>query len=83
MKNENIKAHEKKLAKLVKKTDGAPSMLMSTVNSLNAINQMIDTEMAEIDAIVERAANTKSSLTERRQQNERLLSNFNALLNVE
>lgn len=83
MKNENIKAHEKKLAKLVKKTDGALSMPMSTVNSLNAINQMIDTEMAEIDAIVERAANTKSSLSERRQQNERLLSNFNALLNVE
>ncbi|MBQ8001431.1 MAG: hypothetical protein IJ298_09605 [Ruminococcus sp.] len=67
----------------VGQANAAISLVTSTVASLGAINENIDAKIREIDEYQAGLAATKSGLTDAKTKNERIIKNFNALLDVE
>lgn len=67
----------------VGQANAAISLVTSTVASLGAINENIDAKIREIDEHQAGLAATKSGLTDAKTKNERIIKNFNALLDVE
>lgn len=67
----------------VGQANAAISLVTNTVASLGAINENIDAKIREIDEYQAGLAATKSGLTDARTKNERIIKNFNALLDVE
>lgn len=67
----------------VGQANAAISLVTSTVASLGAINENTGAKIREIDEYQAGLAATKSGLTDARTKNERIIKNFNALLNVE
>lgn len=63
--------------------NAAISLVTNTVSNLSAINEKIDAKIREIDEYQAGLAATKTGLTDARTKNERIIKNFNALLNVE
>lgn len=67
----------------VGQANAAISLVTSTVASLGAINENSDAKIREIDEYQAGLAATKSGLTDAKTKNERIIKNFNALLDVE
>lgn len=83
-KNADVLAQKQaELNTYVGQANAAISLVTSTVASLDAINENIDAKIREIDEYQAGLAATKSGLTDAKTKNERIIKNFNALLDVE
>jgi hypothetical protein len=78
-----LKQKQKELNTYIDWADTAISLVTSTIDTLGAINESIDTEIQEIDEYQAKLTATRSGLTSARAKNERIIKNFNALINAE
>lgn len=62
--------------------DKAVSLITDTIDNLGVISKNISDTIQEIDDYQRELAETKDGLTVAREKNERVISNFQALLNV-
>lgn len=62
--------------------DKAVSLITDTIDNLGAISKNISDTIQEIDDYQRELAETKDGLTVAREKNERVIANFQALLNV-
>ena len=62
--------------------DKAVSLITDTIDNLGVINRNINDTIQEIDDYQRDLAETKAGLTVAREKNERVIANFQALLNV-
>lgn len=60
----------------------AVSVVTSTVQKLSRINEQIETKVKEIDEYQSQLEHTKVDLVDTRNKNERIIKNFNALLDI-
>lgn len=67
----------------VDQAKAAISLVTDTIARLSDINENIDAKIREIDEYSAGLAATKSGLTNAKTKNERILKNFNALLDNE
>ena len=63
--------------------NSAISMVTNTIASLSSINDGIAQKIKEIDEYQAELDTTKTGLVIAKDQNERVIQNFNALLNIE
>lgn len=61
----------------------AVEMLTSAMNHLTGINKYVDVKIQEVDADTERLARIRTDLEHVRAKNDKVISNFKALLDVE
>lgn len=76
---------EKKKAKLSAyqtQFNSAISVVTSTINQLNDINDSITSEIEEIAAYQDNLEKTRTGLADALDKNSRVIKNFSALLNV-
>lgn len=78
-----ISAKKERLAALEGQSLGAISLIMNTVNDLDAANKEIETEVNEIEAMEKSLAETKDSLTKQHDNNMKIAERFRAFINVE
>ena len=62
--------------------DKAVSLITDTIDNLGVISKNISDTIQEIDDYQRELAETKDGLTVAREKNERVIANFQALLNV-
>lgn len=62
--------------------DKAVSLITDTIDNLGVISKNISDTIQEIDDYQRELAETKDGLTMAREKNERVIANFQALLNV-
>ena len=62
--------------------DKAVSLITDTIDNLGVISNNISDTIQEIDDYQRELAETKDGLTVAREKNERVIANFQALLNV-
>ena len=62
--------------------DKAVSLITDTIDNLGVISKNISDTIQEIDDYQRELAETKDGLTVAREKNERVVANFQALLNV-
>lgn len=62
--------------------DKAVSLITGTIDNLGVISKNISDTIQEIDDYQRELAETKDGLTVAREKNERVIANFQALLNV-
>lgn len=62
--------------------DKAVSLITDTIDNLGVISKNISDTIQEIDDYQRELAETKDELTVAREKNERVIANFQALLNV-
>lgn len=62
--------------------DKAVSLITDAIDNLGVINRNINDTIQEIDDYQRELAETKDGLTVAREKNERVIANFQALLNV-
>lgn len=77
---------EQKKAELntyVKLFNSAVSVVTNTVANLKSINDGISEKIKEIEEYQAELSTTMSGLVDARDQNSRVIENFNALLNIE
>lgn len=83
-KNKDILSQKKaELNTYINKFNKAIRMVTDTINSLTSINDGIVEKMKEIDAYQDELVRTKVSLSETKSKNERIIQNFNSLLNID
>lgn len=78
-----LQQKQNELNTYVGRANATISIVTDTVAILAAINENIDDKIREIDEYQAGLDATKSGLTDARTKNERIIKNFNALLNVE
>lgn len=78
-----ISAKKERLTALEGQSLGAISLIMNTVNDLDAANKEIETEVNEIEAMEKSLAETKDSLTKQHDNNMKIAERFRAFISVE
>lgn len=79
----NILAQKKKrLNSYVAKFDKAVSLITVTIDRLGVINSNINGTIQEIDECQQELAATRNGLTEAKARNDKVIANFQALLNT-
>lgn len=83
-KKKDVLAQKKaELNTYVKMFNSAVSVVTNAVANLSSINNGISEKIKEIEEYQAELNNTMSGLVEARNQNDRVIKNFNALLNIE
>ena len=83
-KNKDILQQKRnKLSLYTAQFDAAISLITNTIDSLEEVNHKITSTIQDIDGYKEELATTRVSLDTARTKNERVISNFSALLNVD
>ncbi len=77
-----LQQKQKELADCQKQFGAAISLVTSTVNSLSQINDDIEVKVREIEEYQSQLNTTKAGLKDTKNKNERIIKNFNALLEV-
>jgi len=75
-----LQQKQKELADCQKQFGAAISLVTSTVNSLSQINDDIEVKVREIEEYQSQLNATKVGLKDTKSKNERIIKNFNALL---
>lgn len=78
-----LKQKQLELDTYVGQAKDAISLVTDTISTLGTINESIDAKIREIDDYTAGLSETRSGLTDARTMNERIIKNFNALLNVD
>ena len=81
-KTDVLQQKQKELAECQEQCGAAISIVTSTIRNLNQINEQIDTKVKEIEEYQNQLDTTKSGLEDTKKKNERIIKNFNALLDV-
>ena len=68
------------LQKLTKKSKNDINLVLTTIEGLKSTNKAIDDERQKNDAMIAAIQNTNSSLDELKGNNEKIISNFEKLL---
>ena len=77
-----LQQKQKELADCQKQFGAAISIVTSTVQNLSQINEQIQTKVQEIEEYQSQLDTTKAGLKDTQKKNERIIKNFNALLDV-
>ena len=77
-----LQQKQKELADCQKQFGAAISLVTSVVQGLNQINQQIVTKVQEIEEYQSQLTITKVGLEDTQKKNERIIKNFNTLLDV-
>lgn len=77
-----LQQKQKELADCQKQFGTAISIVTSTVQNLSQINEQIQTKVQEIEEYQSQLDTTKAGLKDTQKKNERIIKNFNALLDV-
>lgn len=77
-----LQQKQKELANCQKQFGAAISIVTQTVHNLSQINEQIQTRVQEIEEYQSQLDNTKAGLKDTQNKNERIIKNFNALLDV-
>lgn len=77
-----LQQKQKELAECQKMFGAAISIVTSTVQNLNQINDQIKTKVEEIEEYQNQLNTTKAGLEDTKRKNERIIKNFNALLDA-
>lgn len=72
----------RKLDSYTAKFDKAINLITGTIRKLGAINEGIEETIHDIEAYQQELTETKTGLIEARQKNDKVIANFQALLNV-
>lgn len=78
-----LQQKQNELNTYVGQANAAISIVTTTVATLGTINEHIDAKIREIDEYTAGLVATKSGLTDAKTKNERIIKNFNALLNAD
>lgn len=82
-KKDILEQKKSELNTYVQMFNSAVSVVTNTVSNLNSINEGISERIKEIEAYQAELNATMSGLVEAKDQNERVIKNFNALINFE
>lgn len=77
-----LQQKQKELADCQKQFGAAISIVTSTVQNLSQINEQIQTKVKEIEEYQSQLDTTKAGLKDTQKKNERIIKNFNALLDI-
>lgn len=77
-----LQQKQKKLVDCKTQFDAATSVVTSAVKNINTINAEIQTTIQEIEEYQSQLDETKAGLKDTQKKNERIIKNFNALLDV-
>lgn len=77
-----LQQKQKELADCQKRFGAAISIVTSTVQNLSQINEQIKTKVEEIEEYQSQLNTTKAGLEDTKRKNERIIKNFNALLDA-
>lgn len=77
-----LQQKQKKLVDRKTQFDAAISVVTSAVKNINTINAEIQTTIQEIEEYQSQLDETKDGLKDTQKKNERIIKNFNALLDV-
>lgn len=77
-----LQQKQKKLVDCKTQFDAAISVVTSAVKNINTINAEIQTTIQEIEEYQSQLDETKAGLKDTQKKNERIIKNFNALLDV-
>lgn len=77
-----LQQKQKELFNCQNQFNTAVSIVTSTVQKLSRINEQIETKVKEIDEYQSQLEHTKVDLVDTRNKNERIIKNFNALLDI-
>lgn len=83
MKLDFLNRSKKRLVRFGRKFDNAVSMITKLIDRLTSVNTMIDEEIRELDDYQQELVASRESLCSAKTNNERIIHNFNALLNGE
>ena len=77
-----LQQKQKKLVDCKTQFDAAISVVTSAVKNINTINAEIQTTIQQIEEYQSQLDETKAGLKDTQKKNERIIKNFNALLDV-
>lgn len=80
--NDVLKQKRKELADCQNQVNNAISLVTNTVKSLNQINESIEAKVKEIEEYQSELDLTRNGLKDTKDKNERIIKNFNALLEI-
>ncbi len=78
-----LKQKRKALASYTSQFDNAVSLVTSTIDSLNALDENIKRTIGEIDEYQNELNSTKDDLVAAQSKNQRVIDNFKSLLALE
>lgn len=78
-----LQQKQEELNSLQEVASSAFSLVTTTVNRLSQINSEIDAKVADIEDYQKQFEATKSGFMETKTKNEKIIKNFNALINVD
>lgn len=81
--DEDVLAQKKnRLNAYVAQFDKAVSLITDTIDNLGVINGNINSTIQEIDEYQQELAATRTGLAEAKERNDKVIANFQALLNI-
>jgi len=83
MKLDFLNRSKKRIARFSRKFDNAVSLITKLIDRLTSVNNMIDEEIRELDDYQQELVTSRESLCSAKTNNERIIRNFNSLLNGE
>ena len=77
-----LQEKQNEIARLTRQANEAVDLVSRTINSLEDINQQIDSAISEIDAYSQGLAAARASMSKERDNNAAIIANFSKLLNI-
>jgi len=77
-----LQEKQNEITRLTRQANEAVDLVSRTINSLEDINQQIDSAISEIDAYSQGLAVTRASMSKERDNNAAIIANFSKLLNI-
>ncbi len=77
-----LQEKQSEIARLTRQANEAVDLVSRTINSLEDINQQIDSAISEIDAYSQGLAVARASMSKERNNNAAIIANFSKLLDT-